>query len=128
MIWLSFLHCLSERPLIGIDSRSEILVGKIKELEDCESFNQKNGQFLVARDKNRMVEELHYLSRHFPSLEELAQTKRDLQHSLQIAVASKRYEKADQLQKCLESVQKQISTELKFSTNQEGIIHRLSSF
>ena len=101
----------SKRPLAAIDSRSE-LVAKIKELEESEAFQQKNKQFLAARDTNEMIKELHCLSRHFPSLEELEETEKDLQHSLQIATASKQYENADQLQRCLATVHKQISMEL----------------
>ena len=109
----------SKRPLAEINSRSE-LIAKIKELEESEALQQKNKHFLLAKDTNKMIKELHCLSRQFPSLEELDETEKDLQHSLQIAIASKQYENADQLQRCLANVHKQISTEIKHNIKDEG--------
>ena len=106
------LLMLSKRPCVEISSRVE-LEDKIKNLEDEETQQLRDKDYLVAKDTHETIEELKSLRQNFPILQELQDEENKLIDALQVAISFKQYENANQIQQNLKTLQQQISKEIK---------------
>ena len=121
------MHVL-KRPLLNVSSRAE-LDAKIQDLETLESRQQKEKQYLLARDTHGTLDELASLrDTIFPSLSELHEEENEWTCSLQVALQSKQYDNADRIQQRLAEVQKRISTEIQQQGKQPNFLENLPSF
>lgn len=111
---------------MDVNCRADIETN-IVDLEEEETLELKENNFLKARDIQESIKELQSLRQAFPTLEELQSEAEEVEQALKRAVSDKYYDDANHLQKRLVELKDQISKELTQAGDLEAL-ERLSSF